>query len=434
MKRSTSRVNDELLVSKTSRKSSKKKLNARRLGTLAEANTPTFEQGPMLDWYRPFKILSIDGGGARGVIPLVFCQELEHRTGQPVSKLFDRIVGTSAGAIVACGLACPDSSGQPRYTATEALDMYKTLGSQVLHRGSLLTDRVVGRLEDLKNRRAAWILTHVDEVIDTLKDIYRELTNPAHDVNHMAYVLYQAFGDTKMSEALCEVFAYGYDLGARVPLIMGSTESTIPGQTRDFSNYEMYQVATASAAAVPYFAPFHMKSNPTHPDRVDTGVAGVIYTFGGNGTTTRVVDGGNGGLANPSLFGLTEPVSSFFGFPSVNPIIEREQPKIMVSMGCGHHETPVDHDSRGWGLVNWLVANQGLLNMLFDGESDVTDMVLRERFEKNVSYFRLQPNIPRDLAFLDEGDPREMERLEELARGHIAAMDEEFDRLADLST
>ena len=38
---------------------------------------------------RPFRILSIDGGGIRGVIPALVLTEIEDRTGKPISSLFE---------------------------------------------------------------------------------------------------------------------------------------------------------------------------------------------------------------------------------------------------------------------------------------------------------------------------------------------------------
>ncbi len=50
-------------------------------------------------------ILSIDGGGMRGVIPAAMLAELEQMTGKPAYELFDMVVGTSTGAIIAAALA-----------------------------------------------------------------------------------------------------------------------------------------------------------------------------------------------------------------------------------------------------------------------------------------------------------------------------------------
>ncbi|MYD87818.1 MAG: hypothetical protein F4018_15220 [Acidobacteria bacterium] len=55
---------------------------------------------------RDFRILSIDGGGIRGVYPAVLLAGLEQRypDGQPLARYFDLITGTSTGGIIALGL------------------------------------------------------------------------------------------------------------------------------------------------------------------------------------------------------------------------------------------------------------------------------------------------------------------------------------------
>ncbi|MFQ5943971.1 MAG: patatin-like phospholipase family protein [Anaerolineales bacterium] len=50
-------------------------------------------------------ILSIDGGGIRGIIPLACLIELERAEGKPSREIFDMVAGTSTGAVIAAGLA-----------------------------------------------------------------------------------------------------------------------------------------------------------------------------------------------------------------------------------------------------------------------------------------------------------------------------------------
>jgi len=50
------------------------------------------------------RILSIDGGGIRGILPLALLTEIEVRRG-PCADLFDIVAGTSVGGIIATGLA-----------------------------------------------------------------------------------------------------------------------------------------------------------------------------------------------------------------------------------------------------------------------------------------------------------------------------------------
>lgn len=52
----------------------------------------------------PIRILSLDGGGIRGVVPLRIMQQIEHDTGKTIPQLFDLVVGTSTGGIIALAL------------------------------------------------------------------------------------------------------------------------------------------------------------------------------------------------------------------------------------------------------------------------------------------------------------------------------------------
>jgi hypothetical protein len=67
------------------------------------------------------KILSIDGGGIRGMFAATFLAEMEEHTSEPLWRHFDLIAGTSTGGIIALGLAL----GVP---AARIRDLYETEG------------------------------------------------------------------------------------------------------------------------------------------------------------------------------------------------------------------------------------------------------------------------------------------------------------------
>lgn len=75
---------------------------------------------------RPFRILSIDGGGIRGVFPSAFLAELEKRFlgGSSIADHFDMIAGTSTGGIIALALA-------HGLSAQEALLIYTERGHHI---------------------------------------------------------------------------------------------------------------------------------------------------------------------------------------------------------------------------------------------------------------------------------------------------------------
>ena len=55
-------------------------------------------------------MLTVDGGGARGIIPLMILQKLELDTGRPAHELFDFVCGTSVGALIAASIAVGHSA------------------------------------------------------------------------------------------------------------------------------------------------------------------------------------------------------------------------------------------------------------------------------------------------------------------------------------
>jgi uncharacterized protein len=75
-----------------------------------------------------FKILSLDGGGMRGVISARILQEVEKQVkkqkGQNLNEYFDLIAGTSTGSILAAGIAIGK-------TSTELIDLYIQEGKRI---------------------------------------------------------------------------------------------------------------------------------------------------------------------------------------------------------------------------------------------------------------------------------------------------------------
>lgn len=64
------------------------------------------------------RVLSIDGGGTRGLIPARLLAALERELGCPHRDTFDVIAGTSTGALIAAGLCRPDRVVQAETIAT----------------------------------------------------------------------------------------------------------------------------------------------------------------------------------------------------------------------------------------------------------------------------------------------------------------------------
>ncbi|XP_049921305.1 calcium-independent phospholipase A2-gamma-like isoform X2 [Epinephelus moara] len=81
---------------------------------------------------RGIRVLSIDGGGTRGVVPLQVLKLLEAETGKKIHQLFDYICGVSTGAVLAFML------GLAHFSLEECADMYRRFGSEVFRQNPLV--------------------------------------------------------------------------------------------------------------------------------------------------------------------------------------------------------------------------------------------------------------------------------------------------------
>lgn len=166
-------------------------------------------------------VLSIDGGGIRGLIPALVLRHLEDDTGEPVADLFDLIVGTSAGGLIALGLTVPEDTGgdsRPRYSAQEILNLFRERGADIFSRSRL--DRV----------------TSV---------VLQEEKYP-HD--GLVEVLTDYFGNQPVGDVVTDAMVSAYDIQNREPFFFMSWRS--PDET-----VPMRRAARATTAAPTYFEP-----------------------------------------------------------------------------------------------------------------------------------------------------------------------------------
>jgi hypothetical protein len=86
------------------------------------------------------RILSIDGGGIKGVFPAAFLADIEETLPDPIYSYFDLIVGTSTGGIIALGLGLG-------FRASAILDFYRNYGPQIFagNRVVLILKRLLWR-------------------------------------------------------------------------------------------------------------------------------------------------------------------------------------------------------------------------------------------------------------------------------------------------
>jgi patatin-like phospholipase/acyl hydrolase len=127
---------------------------------------------------KTFRILSIDGGGIKGVFPAAFLAAIERSTAKRIADHFDLLVGTSTGGIIALGLGLG-------FTAEDMLDFYRTHGPKIFP--SAWWQRVLHGARGLVQSRydASALRAALEEVFQDKKlgDATKHLVIPATSAN-----------------------------------------------------------------------------------------------------------------------------------------------------------------------------------------------------------------------------------------------------------
>ncbi len=271
------------------------------------------------------RVLSLDGGGIRGLIPALMLAALEEKTGKPVAQLFDLIAGTSTGGILALGLTLAGAEGRPRYTAAQLAKLYLEEGSTIFSRS--LWRRV----------------TSVDGLIDE-----------HYSSEGIERVLARYFGDARLKDALTEVLVPAYEIQKRVPFLFRSRYARKPPRAGETFDYLVWQVARSTSAAPTYFEPFRLVAQHDEDYAL---VDGGVYAN------------------NPAMCALVEARSLY---PDAEIVV--------ASFGTGELCRPIGYEeAKQWGLLEWA---RPVLDVVFDGVSDTVDFQARQLIGDNYFRFQ----------------------------------------------
>lgn len=182
------------------------------------------------------RILSIDGGGIRGLIPSLVLAEIETRTGRAVAECFDLIAGTSTGGILALGFSSDDGNGRPRYSAKDLAGIYQRRGKEIFPRSLWKGVTSIGGLGDER-------YTHTG----------------------LEHVLREYFDDAALSSCLTRTLITSYDIENREPLFFKSWKS-------EHRSVLVREAARATSAAPTYFEPALVTVDGAMKALVDGGV------------------------------------------------------------------------------------------------------------------------------------------------------------------
>jgi len=302
------------------------------------------------------KVLSIDGGGVRGIIPARILKEIETRTNKPISKLFNIVSGTSTGGLLTLAITKPNTQGNPEFSAENLVDLYMERSKEIFAKPSIIRKIKTGfGLWGSKYDRAAY-----DKI------------------------LLQIFKDTLLSQSLCPVFIPIYSLGNSKPFI-ASTYFAARNKENDFY---LRDIAGAASAAPTYFDPKKFRS--PNSTTIYQGVDGGIYAN------------------NPELIGVT-------GVYLLHPSFEIGN-IILLSLGTG--DTVKNNQNSGNdGDIGWL-KNKDIIGSMMDAESAIAETAVTAML-KNSNHFRFQLHLPSELADMDNSSDNNLNALLEAAEDFI---------------
>ncbi len=315
---------------------------------------------------KKIKILSIDGGGIRGIIPGVILMQIEKliqlKTGDPTAKLadfFDFFAGTSTGGILAGIYLCPDEKdpSKARFTAEQAVELYLRRGPLIFNSSAWKRFTSFGGLNE---------------------EIYSEVM--------LEKYLRTYFRDIKLSELVKPCLIAAYEIEKRHPFFFSRDDA----RTANDKDFYIRDVARATSAAPIYFKASQISS-----------MAGNLSSF---------IDGGLF-ANNPALCGLTD-VLKLFTKSNSQPV--QIEDVILLSMGTGIKKTPIEYkNAREFGALGWI---KPILHIVSSGNNETVDYQVNQLFKQagvSDQYLRLSPILETASAELDDATPENVKALKQ---------------------
>lgn len=323
------------------------------------------------------RILSIDGGGIRGILPGQILISLEAKlkkiSGDPdarIGEYFDLIAGTSTGAILGAAYICPDVDGRPKFSAQEAVNFYLDDGDEIFDVGFWRSIATLGGLNDEK-----------------------------YSAIELERILKDAFGDVKLSELLKPTCLVAYDVTRRIPVIF--KQHTAVDKNKDFLVRDALRGTTAA---------------PTYFE------AARIYSLPPLKRKFVLVDGGM--VANdPALCAYSEAIK-FDGVKGIKDMV-------IVSLGTGKQlKSYAYSEIKDWGPLGWAKPS---IDIALEGGPQMTEYYLGQVAStvKNSKFYRIQPDLYGADPALDNATPENLERLRDAGIRNADAFDQTLEEIAE---
>ncbi|XP_015890108.3 patatin-like protein 2 [Ziziphus jujuba] len=331
-------------------------------------------------------VLTIDGGGIRGIIPGILLAFLESQlqaldgSNARLADYFDVIAGTSTGGLVTTMLAAPNKDNRPLYAAKDISTFYLEHCPKIFsqeNRDNFQTNPSAGFFD--------W--------------------GPKYDGEYLHSLAKNLLGDLTIKQTLTNVVIPTFDIKRLQPVIFTSNE----GKRKPTKDALLSDVCIGTSAAPTYLPAhyFETKDNDGNP-----------YTF-------DLIDGGVA-ANNPTMVAITEismeiTMKYSTEFPEITPMDSRRMLVLSLGTGAAEHEEKYNAKRASeWGLLPWVYNNGSspILDIFSHASSDMVDIHVSTLFQSsnsNKNYLRIQDDtLTGDDASLDVATEKNLKRLVEI--------------------
>ncbi|KAL4196944.1 hypothetical protein AMTRI_Chr04g185650 [Amborella trichopoda] len=326
-------------------------------------------------------ILSIDGGGIRGIIPstiLSFLEsELQKLDGEEVrlADYFDVISGTSTGGLVTAMITAPGDNNRPLYAAKDITSFYLDHCPKIFPQQSGL--------------------------LGSARKFVSAITGPKYNGKYLHKLVRKQLGDKRLHQTLTKVVIPAFDILLLQPAIFSSYQIKA-----DKSKDALLSDICISTSAAPTYLPAHYFENE--------GKDGKIKRF-------HLVDGAMA-ANNPTLVAMGEITREVHKEnPDFFPIKPMDYGRFLViSLGTGSAKSTDNYtakDAAKWGVLGWLYNNGGtpLIDTFQQASADMVDIHISNVFQalhSEQSYLRIQDDtLTGDTSSVDIATEKNLKEL-----------------------
>ncbi|KAL2318611.1 hypothetical protein Fmac_032487 [Flemingia macrophylla] len=305
-------------------------------------------------------ILSIDGGGIRGIIPATIIAFLESQLQEldgedaRLADYFDMISGTSTGGLVTAMLTAPNNNNRPLFSAKDIKPFYMEHCPKIFPQHSGLGATILAK-------------------------VIRSLGGPKYDGKYLHQVVEEKLGDIRLHETLTNVVIPTFDIKCLQPIIFSSYQV----KKSTFWNAKLSDICISTSAAPTYLPAHHFKNEDSK---------GNVHEF-------NLIDGGVC-ANNPTLVAMNEVTKQVIKEnPEFFPIKPTEYGRfLIISIGTGTAKNEEKFNApmaAKWGLLDWLThsGSTPLIDVFTQSSADMVDFhlsALTQALRSQDNYLRIQ--------------------------------------------